>query len=270
MTTTPTRSSPRRAPVLGLLAAAGLLAFGGAALAQQAPAQAPQHVPLQKSIGVPSYANRPIPSLAVINAAGAKLDADKLTLTGVAPNTIVFADRPVRAAGHQTLKQFLEQWDGDKNSFAADPPNATVSVLGANPGEVSDTVVVLKTPKLDGSTLTFDVSVLEGALLPGGPVAVFIDAFAMRGPDGGGFAHAGGFGGGGYYHPPAYHGAWYGHPGNVNVNVNNGYGGWGAGAAGAAIGFTAGAIAGSAAARPPAPAYAYPPYCGYYPYPACY
>lgn len=272
MTQTSTRSRLRSAPALGLFAAAGLLALGGAAFAQQAPAPA-QHVPLQKSIGVPSYASRPIPSLAVINAAGAKIEGTTLTLTGVAANTIVFADRPVRAAGHEVLTQFLQQWDEGKNSFAVDPPNATVSVLGANPGEVSDAVVVLKKPKLTGTTLTFDVSVLEGSLTPGGPVAVFIDAFAMRGPDGGGFAHAGGFDhpGGGYYHPPAYHGAWYGHPNNVNVNVNNGWGGgWGAGAAGAAVGFTAGAIAGSAAARPPAPVYAYPPYCGYYPYPACY
>jgi hypothetical protein len=224
-----------------------------------------QHVPLEKAIGQP-FANRPVPSLAVINADGAKLEGGKLTLTGVSTNTIVFADRPVRAAGHEMTKQFLMQWDEGKDSFAKDPPNATVSVLGATPGEVSDAVVVLKSPKLDGTTLTFDVSVLEGGNITGvtGPVALFIDAFAFRGPDGGGFAHAGGWGGGGaYWHAPAYHGAWYAHP--VGVPVYGG--GVGAAAAGAAVGMGLGAAA-AAAAHPyyPPP----PPPCGYYPYPPCY
>ena len=41
-----------------------------------------------------------VPSLIVLNAGGAKLDGQVLTLDHVAPNAIVFADRPVRAAGH--------------------------------------------------------------------------------------------------------------------------------------------------------------------------
>jgi hypothetical protein len=136
------------------------------------------HVPLEKTIGQ-AYSTRPVPSLAVLNAAGAKLENGKLVLTGVSPNTIVFADRPTRAAGHETTRQFLQQWDEGNESFAKDPPNATVSVLGASAGEVSDAVVVLKSPKLDGTTLSFDVSMLEGGSLSGGPVAVFIDAFAV-------------------------------------------------------------------------------------------
>lgn len=214
-------------------------------------AQTPaRHTPLEKKIGVP-HSNRPVPSLAVINAAAAKLEGGKLILSGIAPNTIVFADRPVRAAGHQTTRQFLMQWDQGKDSFAKDPPNATISVLSANPGEVSDAVVVLKTPKLDGTTLTFDVSVLEGALIAGGPVALFIDAFAFRGPAGGGFAHVGGVGGA-YWHAPVDHGAWYVHPD-----------------AGVGVGLAAGAVVGAAAATAARPYYA-PPACGYYPYPPCY
>ena len=233
------------------LLAASLLACSTSAFSQEQAKK--QHVPLQKTIGE-AHSDRPVPSLAVLNAAGAKLDGAKLVLTGVSPNTIVFADRPVRAAGHETTRQFLMQWDEDKGTFSQDPPNATVSVLGANPGEVSDAVLVLKTPKLEGTTLTFDVSVLEGSLETGGPVAVFVDAFAVRGPYGGGFAHAGGWGGatafrgGGYWHAPVYHGAWYGHPG------------YGVGA------FAAGAAVGAAVAHP----YYAPPACGYYPYPPCY
>lgn len=222
-----------------------------AVMAQTAqPAQ--RHTPLEKTIGAP-HSNRPVPSLAVINAASAKLEAGKLVLTGVSANTIVFADRPVRAAGHETTRQFIMQWDEGKDSFAKTPPNATVSVLSANPGEVADAVVVLKAPKLEGSTLTFDVSVLEGGAIGGGPVAVFIDAFAFRGPMGGGFAHAGGFGGAAVWHAPVYHGAWYAHPV---------YPAYGVGA-----GLAAGALVGAAAAARP---YYPPPACGYYPYPPCY
>lgn len=235
--------------------AAGFI-VAGASAAQAQDAKKP-HVPLEKSIGQPQ-ATAPVPSLAVINAAGAKLEGGKLVLSGVSPNTIVFADRPVRAAGHVMTPQFIMQWDEGKNSFAVDPPNATVSVIGATPGKVDDAVVVLKAPKLEGTTLTFDVSVLEGSLAgASGPAAVFIDAFAFRGPDGGGFAHAGGWGGatayrgGAYWHAPAYHGAWYAHPAY----------GAGAVAAGAAVGLAAGA----AMARP-----YYPPPCGPYPYPPCY
>ena len=40
------------------------------------------------------------PALIVMNSAGAKLEGNKLVLMGIAPNSIIFADRPVRAAGH--------------------------------------------------------------------------------------------------------------------------------------------------------------------------
>ena len=41
---------------------------------------------------------------------------------------------------------FFKEWD---SSFGKDPPNATVSVLGADGASVKDAVVVLKTPKLE-------------------------------------------------------------------------------------------------------------------------
>jgi hypothetical protein len=45
-------------------------------------------------------------------------EGNKLTLTGVSPNTIVFADRPVRAAGHVLTAHFLREWDEGQESFA--------------------------------------------------------------------------------------------------------------------------------------------------------
>lgn len=242
--------SLRNGAIFAGVAGVALLLAGGAHAQQAAPQP---HVPLQKAIGVP-HSDRPIPSLAVLNAGAAKIEGGKLVLSNVAPNAIVFADRPVRAAGHETITQFLMQWDEGKNSFAVDPPNATVSVLGARPGEVSDAVMVLKSPKLEGGTLTFDVTVLEGTLAAGGPVAVFIDAWAVRGPYGGGVAHFGGYRGayyrgGAYWHAPVYHGGWYARP-------------YYPAAGAAAIGLAAGAAIGAAAAAPPP--------CGYYPYPPCY
>ena len=226
------------------------------------------HVPLQKTIGTVT-ATGPVPSLAVLNADGATLADGKLVLTGISPNSIVFADRPIRSAGHVMTAQFLQQWDEGKDSFFADPPNATVSVLGGDGSDVSDAVVVLTKPVLDGSTLTFDVTVLEGALAGNGPAAVFIDDFhgggggfhasggTYTGPHGGtaSFGSVSGYHGGAisnnYYHAPGYQGAWYGAAPIA-----------GAALAGAAIGA---AVAGSGGGYYPAA-----PVCGYYPYPPCY
>jgi hypothetical protein len=80
------------------LAIVGLLCAQGWATAQTAPATTP-HVTLQKVIG--QAKPEVVPSLFVINSRRASLKDGKLALIGVAPNSIVFADRPVRAAGHE-------------------------------------------------------------------------------------------------------------------------------------------------------------------------
>ena len=151
-------------------------------------------MPLQKTIG--QAGPDIVPSLIVMNARGASLQGGKLTLTGVAPNSIVFADRPVRAAGHSLTTDLLQEWSPNNDSdesFTKDPPNATVSVFSADGSKVRDAVVVLKTAKLEGDRLTFDVDVLEGDLSGGdGPAALFIDRFGFGGFHAGGF-HAGGF-----------------------------------------------------------------------------
>jgi hypothetical protein len=194
---------------------------------------AEKHVPLQKTIGVPQKMG-PVPSLAVLNSQSATLKGNTLTMVNVAKNSIVFADRPVRAAGHVLTSEFIKQWDEGKDSFKADPPNATISVLGGDDGsDVKDAVVVLKSPKIEGNNLVFDVAVLEGDLDGAdGSAALFIDWFV---------AHGGGW---------HVHGAWYG---------------------AAAAGAVAGAAAGAAVASAYHPYYPPPPpACGYYPYPPCY
>ena len=66
-----------------------------------------------------------VPSLIVMNARGANLQGDTLTLNGVPPNFIIFADRPVRAAGHMLTTHLIEDWDQGSDSFGKEPPNAT-------------------------------------------------------------------------------------------------------------------------------------------------
>ena len=119
-----------------------------------------------------------VPSLFVMNARGASMQGSTLTLTGVSPNSIVFADRPVRAAGHLLTEHLLEEWS--VGSFAKDPPNATVSVLSKDGASVRDAVVELKIPHLEGDRLTFDVRVLEGDLTGAdGPASVFVDIIGL-------------------------------------------------------------------------------------------
>jgi hypothetical protein len=152
------------------IAALGL-AIGMALVAPTASAQQSH-----KSIGTPTSAKPEIvPSLFVLNSRGATLQGDTLTLTGVTPSSIIFADRPVRAAGHQATADIIAEWGSGDDSFVKNPPNATISVFTKD-GSVKDAVVVLKSPKLEGDKLTFNVQVLEGDLAGGdGGAALFID-----------------------------------------------------------------------------------------------
>jgi hypothetical protein len=168
-------------------------------------AQDAMSAPSQKTIGVTK--SKAVPSLAVLNSTGAKLENGKLEMSGISVNSIVFADRPVRSAGHVLTAEFIKQWGDGADSFAKDPPNATISVLSAKGDSVGDAVVVLKTPVLEGGNLTFDVAVLEGDLAGAdGPASLFIDAFAVRGPYGG--VAVGGVG----FRAPVWRGAWYARP----------------------------------------------------------
>jgi hypothetical protein len=142
-------------------------------------AQSPATGAASQSTAKPSVKVDVEPSLIVMNARGATLTDHTLTLEGVSANVIIFADRPVRAAGHLLTTHVLEEWDGN-GSFAQDAPNATVSVLGRDGGSVKDVVVELRKPRPDGDNLTFDVRVLEGDLAgANGPASVFIDIIGL-------------------------------------------------------------------------------------------
>src|SRR5260221_10272123 len=158
--------------LVGIVVVAATLCGVGAAIAQNAPASHGM-----KTIGATAAAAKPeiVPSLFVFNSRGATLQGETLILSGVSPSSIVFADRPVRSAGHQPTADVIAEWGSGDDSFAKNPPNATVSVFSKD-GTVKDAVVVLKSPKLEGDKLTFNVQTLEGDLTGGdGGAALFID-----------------------------------------------------------------------------------------------
>src|SRR5215831_14548743 len=155
--------------IIAVLLCAPVLAYA------QAPATA---APTTSPPGKSSVKVDMVPSLFVINAQGGSLQGQTLTLAGVSPISIVFADRPVRAAGHVPTAALLEEWTtGD---FAKDAPNATVSVLSKDGLSAHDVVVELRSPNIEGERLTFDVRVLEGDLAAAdGPAAVFVDIIGL-------------------------------------------------------------------------------------------
>jgi hypothetical protein len=163
-----------------LIIAAGLFSAPVSALAQSTTG-APARPPLQTTIV--GSGSQVVPSLIVMNARGAILQGSKLSLIGVSPSAILFADRPVRAAGHAVTAHLLRQWspaDATRDSFAKNPPNATVSAFSRDGSVIRNAVVVLKAPNLEGDRLSFDVDVLEGELAGAdGPASVFIDNFGF-------------------------------------------------------------------------------------------
>ncbi len=97
--------------------------------------------------------------LFVISGTSGSLDGDTLTLNGV-PNVIYFTDRPARNEGHLSVSEFIEMWDKGVDSFKADPPNATLSVL--KEGEARNVVVELTGVEHKNGSLYFKVVELEG------------------------------------------------------------------------------------------------------------
>jgi hypothetical protein len=159
-------------------------------LAQAPPVPPPNAIthPAQKTIGMPQ-ARRHSEAMIVLNARGAKLAGTSLALEGVAPSAILFTSRPARGAGHLATTELVELWT--TGSFAKDAPNATVSAFAKDGSKVTDAVVVLRSPKLAGERLSFEVVVLEGSLGDAdGPASVFIDTIWF-GVGSGGFTYLG-------------------------------------------------------------------------------
>lgn len=128
----------------------------------------------------------------VQSAEDLKVDPDRNTIRLVKVNqqTLYFSDRPVRIAGHVKMADYLKEWTAKagKDNFAADPPNATLSVY--EPGQADSTLVVVEitNPKIDGSDLIYNYKIINGKIpVKGGATSLFIDWIGPGGGVGVGF-----------------------------------------------------------------------------------
>ena len=120
-----------------------------------------------------------IEALFVQTAASLTSEGEKtITLHGLSPSTLYFADRPKREVGHMSSKRFVDLWGEGENSFAADPPNAVLSFAEPEDRTPEDVVVTIRDPKMEGDALSYMVEVLDGTVPSAtGPCALFIDPF---------------------------------------------------------------------------------------------
>lgn len=120
--------------------------------------------------------------LVVQGAERVTLTDSTVTLRGVSPTTIYFSDRPQRIVGHVPTKRLVAEWGKGPQSFAKDPPNATLSVLDGE--RAREAVLVLHRPRFEGDALVYDVTVLSGHTpVEGGPCSLFIDNATPFGED---------------------------------------------------------------------------------------
>jgi len=114
--------------------------------------------------------------LFVQEAAAAELEGSALTLKGVKPRTLFFADRPEDIAGYLSYQDYVDMVYEGPDNFEDDPPNATLMILDGD--ELIPVVMELSAkPRLDGDNMVYDsVKVINGEAPAGGKTAVlFID-----------------------------------------------------------------------------------------------
>ena len=72
----------------------------------------------------------PVSELYVMAAESARIDGERLVLSGLDQSVIWFTDRPVRRSGRASTEVFIANWPVGDDSFAVDPPNAVL--VGGN------------------------------------------------------------------------------------------------------------------------------------------
>jgi hypothetical protein len=126
----------------------------------------------------------------VQSADSLKADDKTLRLVNVSQQAIWFSDRPVRQAGHMSLKDYMKEWTAaaGPNNFSKDPPNATLSVYQPGKDGNSLTVVEISDPKVEGKDLVYAYKLIEGQMpKTGAAPSLFIDWIGVGGGVGPGF-----------------------------------------------------------------------------------
>ena len=114
--------------------------------------------------------------LFVQEAQGITFDGNTLTMKDVKPSILFFTDRPERVAGYWTLDEFMNEVSTGPDSFADDPPNATLVSLEGD--TFVDVVLELaERPRRENGDFIFPkVRIIEGEPpAVGGAAALFID-----------------------------------------------------------------------------------------------
>jgi hypothetical protein len=105
---------------------------------------------------------------------GISIADGRITLEHVSHSTLFFSDRPYRLTGHIPTDEFIGSWGEGDDSFAADAPNALLTLFEDD--HVNDVVVVLSDPQLADGDLSYAVEVTDGELTNStGPASLFID-----------------------------------------------------------------------------------------------
>lgn len=101
--------------------------------------------------------------LYTMSAKSGTFENGTLTLNDV-PLVIYFSDRPARLSGQLSIQVFAQGWNQGPDSFKADPPNGTLSIL--HEGGDQNVVVELSDPqvKVKEGQISFKVKVLSGEL----------------------------------------------------------------------------------------------------------
>ncbi len=126
----------------------------------------------------------------VQSADSLKADDKTLRLVNVSQQAIWFSDRPVRQAGHMSLKDYMKEWTAaaGPNNFSKDPPNATLSVYQPGKDENTLTVIEISEPKIEGKDLVYTYKLIEGQMPKAGTApSLFIDWIGVGGGVGPGF-----------------------------------------------------------------------------------
>ncbi|MEM1130568.1 MAG: hypothetical protein AAGH83_08595 [Pseudomonadota bacterium] len=107
---------------------------------------------------------------------GLKVTEETITLVNPIGETTWVTNRPERNVGQISNQRFATAWDEGENSFAADPPNAVVTVSGDPPA-----IVVLTDISVGSDEISYDYELLSGEFGDkSGPTTILIDP--LNGP----------------------------------------------------------------------------------------
>ena len=154
---------------IGLTSLAGTLLAG---CQPEAQTEQPDMVPEQ------SADDDLVELLFVQEAAAVRFSGTELTLVGVLPRTLFFADRPQDIAGYLSYQEYVDMVYEGPDNFMEDPPNATLMVMDGDGVKMDAVVLELSSkPRMEGGDMVFSsVKLIQGQPPALGKTAVlFID-----------------------------------------------------------------------------------------------